>query len=69
MGRVGYLYESVKDQLKWKKLEVKRYVGVIMKIGQVVSLSDEDYRANCPLSPKISDLKGKELEAFVFNAI
>jgi len=44
MGRVGYLYESVKDQLRWNNLSVKDYVGVISRIGQVMAYSEEDYK-------------------------
>ena len=44
MGRVGYLYESAKDQLRWHNLEVKDYINLIMAIGQIMSYSDEDYR-------------------------
>jgi len=44
MGRTGYLYESVKDQLRWSNLSVKDYVGVISRIGQIMSYSEEDYK-------------------------
>lgn len=44
MGRVGYLYESVKDQLRWHKLSVKKYIGLVSTIGQIMALSDEDYK-------------------------
>ena len=43
MGRVGYLYDSVKDRLKWDHLSVKDYISLLMDIGQVMSLSDKDY--------------------------
>jgi len=43
MGKVGYLYESVKDQLRWHGLSVKNYEGIISTIGQIMALSDEDY--------------------------
>jgi len=43
MGRVGYLYDSIKDQLRWNHLCVKQYVGLISTIGQIMALSDEDY--------------------------
>ncbi len=44
MGRVGFLYDSMKDRLKWSKLSVKRYVKIVSQIGQILSLSDEDYK-------------------------
>lgn len=43
MGRVGYLYESVKDQLRWHHLVVKDYVRIISQIGQIMSMSEEDF--------------------------
>ena len=42
-GRAGFLYQSAKDQLKWNGLPVKAYLSLIMQIGTVMSLSDEDY--------------------------
>ena len=42
-GRVGFLYQSAKDQLKWNGLSVKAYLSLVMQIGTVMSLSDEDY--------------------------
>jgi len=44
MGRVGYIYESVKDQLRWHKLSVKQYVRLVSNIGQIMALSDDDFR-------------------------
>ena len=44
MGRIGYLYESVKDQLRWHSLSVKRYEGLIFSIGDIMALNDEDYK-------------------------
>ena len=43
MGRVGFLYESIKDQLRWNNLIVKDYVKMVSQIGQILSMSDEDY--------------------------
>ena len=44
MGRVGYLYESAKDQIRWHHLEVKDYINLIMSIGQIMSYAEEDYK-------------------------
>jgi len=44
MGRTGFLYESVKDQLRWHKLSIKNYVGVISRIGQIMSYGEYDYK-------------------------
>jgi len=43
MGRVGFLYESMKDQLRWNNLSVKNYVRIISQIGQVLSMEDKDF--------------------------
>lgn len=43
MGRVGFLYESVKDQLIWHHLVVKDYVKIVSQIGQILSMSDKDF--------------------------
>lgn len=43
MGRSGYLYESMKDQLRWHSISVKEYISLISTIGQIMSLSDEDF--------------------------
>lgn len=44
MGRVGFLYESMKDRLKWSKLSVKHYIRMLSQIGQILCLGDEDYK-------------------------
>ncbi|PHQ90104.1 MAG: hypothetical protein COB42_05675 [Sulfurimonas sp.] len=43
MGRTGLLYESMKDQLKWRKLSMKNYINLVSQIGRVLSLSDENF--------------------------
>jgi len=43
-GRVGFLYDSVKDQLKWARLSVKNHIGTIFKVGQILALSEDDYK-------------------------
>ncbi len=54
MGRVGYLYESVKDNIRWTKLSVKRYVKIISNIGQIMALSDENYNKEKVKAMKMS---------------
>ncbi len=44
MGRVGFLYRSMKDRLKWVKLSIKHYVRLISQVGQILSMSEEDYK-------------------------
>ena len=43
MGATGYLYESIKDNLKWAGIRKKFYVGIISKIGALFVLDDEAY--------------------------
>jgi hypothetical protein len=45
VGRVGYLYESIKDQIRWSNLSVKHYVRLISTIGRIMSLSEKDYES------------------------
>ena len=55
MGRVGYLYESIKDRLKWNNLSVKRYIRLISQIGQIMSMSDDDYQKHRVEHTQMSD--------------
>jgi len=43
-GRVGFLYDSAKDQMKWIGLSAKQHLGTVMRIGEVMALRDEDYQ-------------------------
>jgi hypothetical protein len=40
-GISGYLYQSVKDQLKWNNISVKEYTNSLMHIGTMIYGSDE----------------------------
>jgi len=42
-GVVGYLYDSAKDAIKWSNLKPKHFVNLVMQVGQLVYLSDEDF--------------------------
>ena len=42
-GATGFLYDSMKDRLRWTKLSVKHYIALISQIGQILSMSKEDY--------------------------
>jgi len=44
MGKAGFLYDSMKDSLKWRKLSVKYYIKLVSQIGQILSMSEEDYK-------------------------
>ena len=43
MGATGFLYESAKDNIKWKNLSIKKYISDIMFIGRMTVLSDEKW--------------------------
>ena len=58
MGRVGYLYESIKDQIRWHKLSVKKYVNLISSIGQIMALSEDDYKKE---KAKIKKMRNSEM--------
>lgn len=55
MGKVGYQYDSMKDRLKWGKLSIKKYVRLISQVGQILSMSDEDYRKDKVKAMKMSN--------------
>ena len=55
MGRAGFLYQSVKDRLKWFGLRPKRYVYILMRIGDWMGLDDETYRKEIVRQTKMSD--------------
>ena len=42
-GVVGYLYDSAKDAIKWHKAKPKEYIKLIMAIGRLVYLSEDDF--------------------------
>jgi len=65
MGRTGFLYDSAKDQLRWHDLSAKNHVRTIMRIGEVMALSDEDYESS--LEPEMSSLTGQALEDYLFG--
>lgn len=43
MGRSGFLYGSVKDQLKWKNLSASQWVTIVMEIGKYLVLDDKTW--------------------------
>ena len=55
MGRSGYLYESVKDVLKWHNMHPKYYTFLLMRIGDWMALDEERYRKEIVKQTKMSD--------------
>ncbi len=43
-GATGFLYESAKDNIRWKNLSVKSYISDIMFIGRMICMKDEDWQ-------------------------
>ena len=55
MGRVGFFYESMKDQLKWNGLSRKHYIKLISQVGQILSMNDDDYNKEKAKATKMSN--------------
>lgn len=55
MGKSGYLYESVKDVLKWHNMRPRHYAFLLMRIGDWMALDDERYRKEIVKQAKMSD--------------
>lgn len=43
-GAIGYLYESVKDQLRWAKLSKKKWAYTLMRVGDFLTLSEKKWK-------------------------
>ena len=43
MGAVGFLYESVKDNLLWEGLDLKEYVKKICDIGRLLTADEKEF--------------------------
>jgi len=55
MGRVGFVYVSMKDQLRWEHLSVKKYINIVSQVGSILSMSDKNYDKNKVEHSKMSD--------------
>ena len=64
MGAVGFLYESMKDQLKWHRLKAKEHIEHISLIGKYLSMSDEDFRKANNKEQSPQDLANMLISAF-----
>lgn len=64
---MGFLYESMKDQLRWGKLSVKHYVNIVSQIGKVMSMDDKDYNRERAKEMKIDASKLVESLKTVFG--
>jgi len=55
-GDGGYIYSSVVDSLRENGYSLKENVNIVMSIGNMISLSKEEFSKEMPIS--ITDLKG-----------
>jgi len=42
-GVVGYLYQSAKDSIRWHNQKPKEFINLIMGIGNLRYLSDDEW--------------------------
>jgi len=59
----SYLYDSVKDVLKWSKLDVRMYAKTVMAIGSIYHLSQEDFEEHLN-SIEYLDISLEDLQEF-----
>ena len=64
MGRVGFLYQSAKDQLKYYNMSRKKYIHIVMAIGGYMALDDKDFDKNRQESQSSSELAEMLMAAF-----
>jgi len=55
MGRAGFLYESMKDRLEWTGLSARYYLRLISAIGQILCMSEEDYKKGKAKATRMSN--------------
>jgi hypothetical protein len=55
MGTVGFLYESVKDSLKWNNLRPKFYTKLLMRVGELLVADEKTYKEFVVKNSEMSD--------------
>ncbi len=66
-GVTGFLYQSAKDNIKWHKLDVKRYIQEVMYLGRMISLDEEkwqEFLARRSAQTQTQEEKNKSLLSF-----
>lgn len=43
MGAVGFKYQSIKDELRWARLDVSRYTHLLNRVGNLFCMPVEEY--------------------------
>lgn len=65
MGATGFLYASAKDNLKWQKLSLKRWLGIVLDVGYFMALDKEQWqKVKKGRVNKSSDIAGALKSAF-----
>ena len=67
MGAVGFLYESAKDQIRWHRLNVRRYISLIMAVGSLLFASKEEWQRKSP-GTNIESASAEEIDEFIRKA-
>ena len=55
MGAVGYLYDSVKDEIKWANLRTKFYTKMLIKIGELLVLDNKEFSKRVVENSEMTD--------------
>ena len=64
MGATGFLYESMKDQLKWHRLRAKKHIENISIIGRYLVMDEEAFRKANTEKQTTEDLAAMLIAAF-----
>jgi hypothetical protein len=65
MGAVGFLYESIKDELKWAGFRRKYYTNFLIRLGQIFVMDEKEYNKQ---KVKHLEMNGDEIKATLIAA-
>jgi hypothetical protein len=65
MGAVGFLYESVKDELKWAGFSQKHYTNFLIRLGQIFVMEDKEFNKQ---KVKYLEMNTNEIKATLIAA-
>jgi hypothetical protein len=65
MGAVGFLYESVKDELKWANFSQKHYTNFLIRLGQIFVMEDKEFNKQ---KVKYLEMNTNEIKASLIAA-
>jgi len=55
MGAIGFLYESVKDEIRWAGIRPKFYTKIVMRIGELVTMDEKEYKKRVVKDGEMTD--------------